>query len=123
MRHGHATGRSRRARRLVMWRAVSSSGDRLPQGYTNRTRLIRGTAIVEKVYAGSDERIRFNREAECLRRIASVVPVPSIVDQDDERCALRLARIEGTPGQFLLDGRSANRVLVATGSVLQVLQR
>jgi aminoglycoside phosphotransferase len=106
-----------------MWRAVSSSGDRLPQGYTNRTRFVPGTAIIEKVYAGSDARIRLDREERCLTWVGSIVPVPSVVGRDEERRALRLECIDGIPGQLLLDGHSADRVLTAAGSLLRLLQR
>jgi len=78
---------------------------------------------VEKVYEGRDTRIRLRREAQCLRRAASVLPVPAVVDEDEERGALRTTWIAGTPGQDVLRSGSPRSVLAATGSLLQQLQR
>jgi Ser/Thr protein kinase RdoA (MazF antagonist) len=104
------------------WRVVWSEGDRLPQGYTNRTRRVPGTGIVEKVYEGRDARTRLHREAECLRLVASVLPVPAVVEQDEHRGVLRMEWIAGTPGQQLLRSGSPRAVLAATGSLLRQLQ-
>jgi Ser/Thr protein kinase RdoA (MazF antagonist) len=101
---------------------MSSDGDRLPQGYTNRTRRVAGAEIVEKIYLGSDARIRLQREEQCLRRAAGVLPVPKVLDRDEARCVLRVAWIAGTPGQLLLTENSARDVLVAAGALLARLQ-
>jgi hypothetical protein len=97
--------------------------DRLPQGYTNRTRLVPGTTIVEKAYAGSDARARLDREEQCLKLLAPVIRVPAVVAKDEARRALRLEFIKGIPGQLLLDGPSPDRVLTGVGSLLRLLQR
>ena len=100
---------------------MSSADDRLPQGYTNRTRRVAGT-VVEKIYAGSDARIRLDREATCLQHVATVLPVPAVVGKDEGRCLLRLRWIAGEPGQRRLDDGAAREVLNATGALLQRLQ-
>jgi len=101
---------------------MSSADDRLPHGYTNRTRRVAGTSVVEKRYTGSDARIRLNLEARCLERVANVLPVPAVVDKDEARCLLRLHWIAGEPGQRLLDDGRAREVLAATGALLRRLQ-
>jgi aminoglycoside phosphotransferase len=101
---------------------VPSSRDRLPQGYTNRTRRVVGRDVVEKFYEGSDGGIRLLREAQCLRLVTGVLPVPTVVDKDDEHCLLRLAWIAGTPAQLLIDAGSAHEVLAAAGALLRRLQ-
>jgi Ser/Thr protein kinase RdoA (MazF antagonist) len=77
---------------------------------------------VEKIYLGSDARIRLQREEQCLRRAAGVLPVPKVLHRNEARCLLRLAWIAGTPGQLLLDVNSAPGVLVAAGALLARLQ-
>jgi Ser/Thr protein kinase RdoA (MazF antagonist) len=101
---------------------MSSADDRLPQGYTNRTRRVVGEPVVEKIYAGSDARIRMDREAQCLLRVATVVPVPTVVGKDEAHCLLRLQWTAGEPGQRLLDDGSAREVLNATGALLRHFQ-
>ena len=101
-------------------RVVVSENDRLPHGYTNKTRRVAG--IVEKVYEGRDARVRLHREAECLRRAASFLPVPEVVEVNDERLTLRTTWSEGTPGQVLMRPGPARAVLKAVGSLLRQVQ-
>jgi tRNA A-37 threonylcarbamoyl transferase component Bud32 len=103
--------------------AVQPENDRLPHGYTNRTRLVGASGIVEKAFEGRDAVVRLRREAACLRRVAAVLPVPAIVDVDEQQHVLRTRWIEGTPGQSLMRSGSPRSVLTAAGSLLRRLQR
>lgn len=96
--------------------------DRLSHGYTNLTRRLAGSPVVEKIYSGSDALIRVDREAECLERVAGVLPVPDVLGRDEGRNLLRLEWIAGVPGQQLLSDGSAPEVLNATGALLRHLQ-
>jgi tRNA A-37 threonylcarbamoyl transferase component Bud32 len=98
---------------------VTPGDDRLPHGYTNKTRRVAG--FVEKQYEGRDAKVRLRREAACLRGVASVLPVPEVVESDEVHRTLRTTWIEGTPGQERM--RSSPRaVLGAAGSLLRQLQ-
>ena len=97
-----------------------SANNRLPHGYTNKTRRVGG--IVEKEFGGRDATARIRREAECLRRVASMLPVPEVVEINEERRTLRTKWIDGTPGQALMQSGAPRAVLTATGSLLRELQ-
>lgn len=97
--------------------------DRLSHGYTNLTRRVAGAPVVEKTYSGSDALIRLHREAECLQRVAGVLPAPAVIGRDEGQKTLRLQWIGGVPGQQLLDEGSAREVLNATGALLLHLQQ
>jgi Ser/Thr protein kinase RdoA (MazF antagonist) len=74
------------------------------------------------VYEGRDAWIRLRREAACLLHVASVLPVPEVVDIDEHRAAVRLMWIVGTPGQSLMRSGSPRSVLAVTGALLRRLQ-
>jgi Ser/Thr protein kinase RdoA (MazF antagonist) len=101
---------------------MSTGGDRLPHGYTNLTRQVAGAMAIDKIYTGSDARVRLTREELCLRLVADVLPVPPVLDTNQERCVLRLGRIAGTPGQDLIEEGAARPALAAAGSLLARLQ-
>jgi hypothetical protein len=100
---------------------VPAANDRLPHGYTNRTRRVGG--VVEKVFEGRDAVARLRLEAQCLRRVALVLPVPRVVDVDERQRTLRTTWIDGTPGQSLMQAGSPRSALAATGSLLGRVQR
>ena len=97
--------------------------DRLTHGYTKTTRRVAEVGIVEKVYDGRDATVRLRREAACLLRAASVLPVPAVVDIDEPHRTLRTRWIEGAHGQRLMQPGSARSVLMAAGSLLRQFQR
>lgn len=101
---------------------MSAADDRLPHGYTNLTRRAPGEAVVEKLYTGTDALERLRREELCLSVVIDVLPVPRVVDKDEERCVLRLGWIEGTPGQELIEQGHERQVLRATGELLAEFQ-
>lgn len=96
--------------------------DRLPHGYTNLTRRSAGAAVVEKMYTGSDALDRLRCEELCLGVVSGVLPVPRVVDKDEQRCVLSLSWVEGTSGQDLIDQGHERQVLRATGALLTEFQ-
>lgn len=101
---------------------MPAADDRLPHGYTNLTRRAAGGAVVEKMFVGSDALDRLRREELCLAAIADVLPVPRVVDKDEEQLVLRLGWIEGAPGQDLIEQGHERPVLRATGELLAEFQ-
>ncbi len=94
--------------------------DRLPHGYTNRTRKVAGA--VEKIYDGPDRFENAQRERACLSALAEVLPVARVVGSDPEVPRLNLSVLPGAHGQDLLDGGHAEQVLRLVGLTLGTLQ-
>ena len=93
------------------------AGDRLPHGYTNRTRLKGG--LVEKRHRGPARHAAAAREAAVLRALDGLLPVPGVVEYDRREPLLRLAFVEGVNGQALLEKGLAGPVLGACGAFLR----
>jgi Ser/Thr protein kinase RdoA (MazF antagonist) len=94
---------------------------RLPHGYTNRTRRLRG-GVVEKLYDGPRRFDNARRELACLHTLAPHLPVPAVVDADLSIPRLALDDVSGTHGQDLIDQGHASWVLDLVGTTLTVLQ-
>jgi aminoglycoside phosphotransferase (APT) family kinase protein len=99
------------------------AAERLPHGYTNRTRLEGGA--VEKRHRGPWRHRSAAREAAVLRAVAPWLPVPPVLDFDPEEPLLRLGIVAGVNGQELFEkgqyqeGTAA--VLYACGAFLRRL--
>ena len=87
---------------------------RLRHGYTNLTRRLPG-GRVEKRYEGPDARAAFERELECLTRLAGRLPVAEVVDADAAGPVLMLREVTGQHGQDLIEEGRAAEVLRALG--------
>ncbi len=88
--------------------------DRLPHGYTNKTRLENGRVI--KRYEGSGAQERCLTEQQCLRAFSGRLPVPRVLsDRENE---LTMEHLDGRHGQELVDEGKAEAVLHAAGRVL-----
>jgi tRNA A-37 threonylcarbamoyl transferase component Bud32 len=94
--------------------------DRLPHGYTNKTRLIR--AGVEKTYEGLDSSTRAAREFFCLTGLQGRYPVPHILEFDAAVPMLVTSEVPGRHGQELIEEGRAAQVLRLIGSQLSDLQ-
>ena len=60
--------------------------ERLPHGYTNATRI--DGAHVIKRYLGPDGMDRRNREVAALRGLAHSLPVPPVVEVEDDSASI-----------------------------------
>ena len=93
---------------------------RLPHGYTNETHVENG--VVRKHYAGSDAGVRLEVEARALTRLGGYLPVPRVVELVHDALDLYLERLEGRPGQELIDEGKGASVLFACGTLLKRFQ-
>lgn len=107
---------------LVLSRAASQtpSVERLPHGYTNRTRRVGD--VFEKCYAGPDAWARARRELSCLSALHDRLPVPRIVLFDESIPKLVLTEVAGRHGQELIEEGHAPTVLRLIGEQLACLQ-
>lgn len=94
--------------------------DRLPHGYTNITQY-RTSAMIEKRFVGPDRDQRSWVEVQCLRHLRSRLPVPELLDFDEQHAAVLLRSVAGIPGQDLVDGGRAEEVLALLGGVMRNL--
>jgi len=94
--------------------------ERLPHGYTNRTRIVGG--LVEKVYEGPDRDAHSRAERACLWALAEALPVAGIVDSDPAVPRLNLTVLPGAHGQDLIDAGHAEEVLRLVGVTLRAVQ-
>ncbi len=89
---------------------------RLPHGYGNGTCVVDGT--VEKRHQGPSRYEAAALEADVLRCIANVLPVPRVLQFDSTEPLLRLELIEGVNGQALVERGLAREVLYLCGVLL-----
>ena len=94
--------------------ATMTAVERLPHGYTNRTRRV-GDRI-EKRYEGADAVIRAEREFTSLTGLHGRYPVPEVLQFDSSVPMLLLTDVVGSHGQELIDHGRGAMVLGATGS-------
>ncbi len=73
--------------------------ERLPHGFTNNTTS--EDDVVTKTYIGHGADDRFRTEANCLRTLADVLPVPSLLYAADRRSGL--TRMSGVHGKELIE--------------------
>jgi aminoglycoside phosphotransferase (APT) family kinase protein len=90
----------------------------LPHGYTNDTRG--DGRMVVKRYEGPDAAARRSRERATLARLQGRLAVPATLD-DAESDELRMAFVDGVPGQDLIEAGLAGAVLRACGRTLRHL--
>jgi hypothetical protein len=95
--------------------------DRLPHGYTNRTRFAGGS--VEKIYDQFDVAARARRELACLTALHDVFPVATVLEIDLSVPRLCVARVAGAHGQDLIECGNAPDVLRLVGCALFELQQ
>ena len=95
--------------------------ERLPHGYTNRTRLL-PDGCIEKVYDGPRRWDNARRELASLTALAGRLCVPAVVDHDPSRPATILRALPGRHGQDLLTEQHAVPVLRLVGETLARLQ-
>jgi aminoglycoside phosphotransferase len=88
----------------------------LPHGYTNDTRG--DGRVVVKRYEGPDADERRDRERRMLTRLRGRLPVPALVQDNDE---LAMEFVAGVHGQELIDAGAAGPVLRSCGLVLRRL--
>ena len=94
--------------------------ERLPHGYTNRTRRVGKT--VEKRYDGPRRWDNARRELACLRALNGRLPVPKLIDADPSVPLVVVAEIRGRHGQELIDEGHDRWVLRRVGVALGHLQ-
>jgi aminoglycoside phosphotransferase len=94
--------------------------ERLPHGYTNRTRRLPGD-LIEKVYDGPARFDNARREAACLRSLEGRLPLPRLVSYDAEQPRITLTSCPGAHGQDLIDAGRAPEVLRLVGTALAAL--
>jgi len=99
-------------------RAVPS---RLPHGYTNTTRRI-GAGRILKRYEGPGRHERWRRELLCLAALGAHLPVPAVLERDDEEPSLVLTELPGRPGQELIDEGHGDEVMALVGQTLRLVQ-
>jgi len=92
----------------------------LPHGHNNRTFL--QDSIVIKEYEGTDAPARLKRETIALRSLQGILPVPHIVHCDAVRNVLRITRLPGVNGEWLLGRGFAAQVLDICGNLLRRLR-
>ncbi|GLZ76155.1 hypothetical protein Afil01_09620 [Actinorhabdospora filicis] len=93
---------------------MESTEDRFADGYNHLTTS--DETSVTKRYRGPDASTRRTREATVLRAIASVVPVPALLDEGEDYVTMRL--MPGAHGRELLEPDTAAPVLAACGRML-----
>jgi aminoglycoside phosphotransferase len=92
---------------------------RLPQGYTNDTRLDGSTVV--KRYQGSDANVRRYTERVVLSRLAGGgVPIPQVLAETSG--ALHMRHIAGVPGQELIQAGHTAAILRVCGQVLRQIE-
>jgi tRNA A-37 threonylcarbamoyl transferase component Bud32 len=89
---------------------------RLAHGYTNET-WVSGTTVCKR-YLGLDAEDRMRRELAAVEAVGTAVPAPRVLSVDRVRRLVEFARVEGEPGQALIERGLAVRVLKATGRTL-----
>ena len=89
----------------------------MEHGYTNRT--VGDQATVVKAYNGPHPDDRRERETTVLQALRGRLPVPPVLDTDNE--SLTLGFVAGTHGEDLIAAGHAAEVMTACGSVLQRL--
>jgi aminoglycoside phosphotransferase (APT) family kinase protein len=92
---------------------------RLPHGYTNETWLA-GNSIW-KHYLGFDGEQRMLQELAGIEAAGSVVPTPRVLSVSRPDRRVEFARVDGQPGQSLIDRGFADNVLRAAGRTLAAL--
>src|SRR5437016_100277 len=116
---GNVAHRSRVARRPEAardWRARARLPvvDRLPHGYTNRSRFL-ASAAIEKRYDGPARWANARRECACLDSLHGTLPVPRIIERDLSVPMIVTEALGGRHGQDLIDDGHAADVLRLVG--------
>jgi tRNA A-37 threonylcarbamoyl transferase component Bud32 len=92
---------------------------RLRHGYTNET-WADGTSVW-KHYLGFDGQRRMRQELAAIEAVGSVVPTPRVISVHPSDLRVEFARVDGRPGQALIESGLADNVLTAAGRTLAVL--
>lgn len=93
--------------------------ERLPHGYTNRTRLVGD--VVEKIYDGPRQWDNARRELLCLRALRGRLPLAEVVRDDPLVPSLHITALDGRHGQELLEEGHGGPVLQLVGEALASL--
>jgi aminoglycoside phosphotransferase (APT) family kinase protein len=95
--------------------------ERLPHGYTNRTRRAEDGSV-EKRYDGPRAWENAMRELTCLEALRGRLPVPDVLRSDLEEPMIAVSYLEGRHGQDLIDEGHASAILASVGRALVDMQ-